>query len=217
MEVVDIPGRMGRCQLILGADGLTLVDSGGDPGARSILAAFADRGLSIRDLRRIVLTHGDGDHIAGARLLQERSAAEVIAHELELAYIAGRVPAGFPIAKRAFGWLGRRLPRPDVTRIVAGDGLELGEIEIIHAPGHTPGHLVVQAGDALLVGDALRTGETFAQVPAPMTVDGNRARQTIRSLAERDVRHAYSGHGPPSNDAGRRLRELAARLPSDRP
>jgi glyoxylase-like metal-dependent hydrolase (beta-lactamase superfamily II) len=187
MEILDVPGRMGRCQLILAAEGITLVDAGADPRARAILEAFNARGLSLDDLRRIVLTHGDGDHIAGARLLQDQSRAEVIAHELEVSYIAGRVPAGFPLAKRALALVGRRLPRPRVTRIVSGAAL------------------------------AIRTGNVFREVPAAMTVDRDQARETIRALAERNILTAYSGHGPVATDASRRLRALAASLRSPGP
>jgi glyoxylase-like metal-dependent hydrolase (beta-lactamase superfamily II) len=217
VEIIEVVSRMARCQLVLAADGITLVDAGADPNARAILAALGTRGLKPQDLRRIVLTHGDGDHIGGVALLQAGSGADVVAHELELAYIAGRVPPTFPIAKRAFGIFGRRLRRPTVTQVVVGPTLQIGDLEAIHTPGHTPGHLVVLAGAALLAGDALRTGEVFAEVPAPMTVDRRTSRDSIRLLSGRDIRRAYSGHGQPADDASRRLRELVARLPTARP
>jgi glyoxylase-like metal-dependent hydrolase (beta-lactamase superfamily II) len=214
VEIVDVPNRMGRCQLILGTDGITLVDTGADPGAKAILAAIAERGLRPADLRRIVLTHGDGDHVGGARRLQELSGAEVVAHELEVDYIGGRVPRRFPIAKRALGILAGRRPRPSISRVMTGETLLLGEIELVHAPGHTPGHIIVRAGAALIVGDAFRTGDVFAEVPAPMTVDRRLARDTIRRIAEMPVTSVYSGHGPPAMDAARRLATLASRLAS---
>ena len=216
VEIIDVHGGQARSQLILGARGVTLVDTGSDIRARAIAAALASVGFGLRDIRLIVLTHGDGDHLAGAHLLQDESGADVLTHELEVEYVLGRLPARFPIAKRAFHFLSRRLPRPRVTRQMSGPRLVIGDIEIVHTPGHTPGHLVVYAGDALCAGDAFRTGYRFTEVPSLMTVDRAMSRTTIRMLAGRAVIRAYSGHGPPSHAAAERLRDLADRLPGER-
>jgi glyoxylase-like metal-dependent hydrolase (beta-lactamase superfamily II) len=214
-EAIDIRSGQARCQLIVGAQGGTLVDTGSDVNARAIVAAMMSAGVRLRDIRLVILTHGDGDHVAGAKFIQDASGAEVLAHELEAAYILGRLPAGFPLAKRAFHLLGRRLPRPRLTRLMSGSRLEIGDVEIVHAPGHTPGHLVVYAGDAICAGDAFTTGDRFKEVPALMTVDRARARATIRALASRAVGRAYSGHGAPADGAAARLSALADHLSTD--
>jgi glyoxylase-like metal-dependent hydrolase (beta-lactamase superfamily II) len=213
-EIIDIRSGQARSQLIVGAHGAALVDAGSDVQARAILAAMKSAGVGISDLRIVVLTHGDGDHIAAARFLQDAGAAEILAHELEADYVLGRLPAGFPFAKRAFHLVGRRLPRPHLTRLMSGARLEIGDVEIVHAPGHTPGHVVVYAGDAICAGDAFTTGDRFKEVPGLMTADRARSWATIRALAGRAVARAYSGHGPPVVGAAERLAELADQLPS---
>lgn len=216
MDIIDVPGRFARCQLIIADDGVTLIDAGAAADAHAIRRALMSAGRSPRDIRLIVLTHGDGDHIGGAKALQDETGADILAHELELDYIAGHVPRSFPVIKRGFGILGRRLGRPTVTRVMSGDRLTIGDLEVVHAPGHTPGHLVVYSGDALIAADALRTGDRFTEVPGPMTVDRARSRETIRMLADRPVSRAHSGHGPPAEDASTRLRALAEQLPRGR-
>jgi len=201
MEVIELRSRFARCHLLVGSEGAVLVDAGSGLEVADVTEALSAVGLKPRDLGLIVLTHGDGDHIAGAARIQEATGADVLAHALEIAYIAGRVPRSFPVAKRMFGLLGRRLSRPTVTRVMTGEGQTEGEIEVIHAPGHTPGHIVVFAGDMLIAGDAFRTGATFRETPAAMTVDRSTARETIKRLAERPIARAYSGHGPPSDNA----------------
>ena len=64
-RIVDIPLRFARCQLVLG-DVPTLIDAGTLQDLQRIVAALAREGLQPRDLRRIILTHADGDHAGGA-------------------------------------------------------------------------------------------------------------------------------------------------------
>src|SRR6266581_2575952 len=147
MRIVDIPLRFARCQLVI-ADVPTLVDAGGAADTSSVLAVIAREGLSMSQLGRIILTHGDGDHIGGAAELQRLSGAELVAHEDERPHIEGWVTGGEVI-----------------------DGLE-----VAHSPGHTPGSICVYAGDAILAGDAFRTGARFKEVPALMSANAARSR-----------------------------------------
>jgi glyoxylase-like metal-dependent hydrolase (beta-lactamase superfamily II) len=210
MRIIDIPLRFARCQLVM-ADVPTLVDAGGAADTSSVLAVIAREGLSMSQLGRIILTHGDGDHIGGAAELQRLSGAELVAHEDERPYLEGHVPAGFSIVKRMVVAIGSRGPRPHIDRWVTG-GEVIDGLEVAHSPGHTPGSICVYAGDAILAGDAFRTGAQFEEVPRLMSADVARSRATIRALARRPVRWAFSGHGPPADGAEARLRSLVQRL-----
>lgn len=216
-SIIDVRSGQAHSQIILTQFGALLVDAGSDPKARAIRRVLSATGMEVAAIRWIVLTHGDGDHIAGARDLQDASGAQVIAHELEIEYVMGRIPPGFPLAKRAFGMMGRRLPRPFELRPMTGERLDIGSVEIRHAPGHTPGHLVVYAADAICAGDAFRTGERFREVPTALTVDVARSRETLGRLARRQTALAFSGHGPPTDEASERLNALVLSLPPPPP
>src|SRR6266851_4000468 len=69
MRIVDIPLRFAHCQLVM-ADVPTLVDAGGAGDTNSVLAVLAREGLTVSQLGRIILTHGDGDHVDGAAELR---------------------------------------------------------------------------------------------------------------------------------------------------
>jgi glyoxylase-like metal-dependent hydrolase (beta-lactamase superfamily II) len=189
----------------------TLIDAGTARDLPRILAALAGAGLQPRDLRRIILTHADGDHAGGAARLQELSGAEVAAHRAEAGYLAGALPAGFGWVKRAVVALSGRARPPAVARWLDG-GEVLDGLEVLATPGHTPGHISILAGRTLIAGDAFVTGRACREVPRLMSADVPRARAVIRALAGRDLDRAFSGHGPPVDDAGRRLAALAARL-----
>ncbi|MBK7580461.1 MAG: MBL fold metallo-hydrolase [Myxococcales bacterium] len=205
-KIVDIPLRFARCQLILG-DVPTLVDTGTAADVPRILRALAGAGLGPTELQRIILTHADGDHAGGAWKLQQRSGAEVVAHQDEAAYFDGVLPAGFGWVKRAVVALSGRARRPEALRWVR-HGEQLDGAQVVH----TPGHISLLVGDALIAGDAFSSGPHCQEVPRVMTADPARSRDTIRELAEHSPERAFSGHGAPIVNAGARLRALAARL-----
>ena len=134
-----------------------VVDPGGD--VDRILDAIEQTGVTVE---RIVLTHGHLDHAGGAAGL----------HEALQAKTGGKVPIEGPdirdkflldgIAAQAatYGFEAR-----DVTPdrwLTEGETLTLGPhtFEILHCPGHTPGHLVFinHAAKFALVGDVLFQG-----------------------------------------------------------
>ena len=110
--------------------------------------------------------------------------------------------------------------RPLATGPGAEDVTPLPGWEILHTPGHTPGHISLfrSADMTLLVGDAFCTTkpESFfeaaiAQIPelhgppAYFTADPQQASRSIRMLANLHPRILAPGHGRPL--AGAELRE----------
>jgi len=81
-----------------------------------------------------------------------------------------------------------------------GDVLPLaGGLQVVHAPGHTPGHIALYAKErrTLFAGDALMNA---AGLRLPMSVsshDMEQARRSIHRLAELDFDIALPGHGAP--------------------
>ena len=211
-RIVDVPLTAARCQLVVG-DVPTLVDAGLARDVPRTLAAIERAGLAPRDVKRIVLTHADGDHAGGAARLQELTGAEVVAHRAEASYLGdGELPRGFGLVKRlVIAMSGGRARPPEIVRWLDG-GEQLDELEILHTPGHTAGHVAILVGRVLIAGDAFVSGARCKEVPRVMSDDVPRSRRTLAALAERDVDRAFSGHGAPVDDAGRRLRALAARL-----
>ncbi|RME07775.1 MAG: MBL fold metallo-hydrolase, partial [Anaerolineae bacterium] len=93
---------MANSYLLIGTDGLTLIDCDLPRRAQHILAAIARLGYTPRDLKRILLTHADGDHVGGLAALRAASGAAVYAHPFEAdALAAGR----FPRPLRAPWWM----------------------------------------------------------------------------------------------------------------
>ncbi|HFC8543867.1 MBL fold metallo-hydrolase [Neisseria weaveri] len=126
-----------------------LTDLGGDVGF--ILEEIAKRDLK---LTAIWLTHGHLDHAGGVVEMRGHHAVPVLGpHEDDL-FLLEQLPTitaqyGFPVSP-AFV--------PDQW-LKEGDSLTVGayRFEVLHIPGHTPGHVVFycQTADLLIAGDVL--------------------------------------------------------------
>jgi glyoxylase-like metal-dependent hydrolase (beta-lactamase superfamily II) len=191
--------RVGNAYLVVGGDGLLLVDTGAFGGAARILATIHGLGRQPRDLRHIVLTHWHPDHMANAAELRRLTGATIAIHELDAPVLAGiERPAK---GRRAMGLLLRVFGiTPIVADVVlrAGDGI--GGLEVIHAPGHTAGSIALRGDDGVLfTGDAL-LGDRHGRLQPPdpgLSLDPAAATASAETLRSIGARLVLAGHGAP--------------------
>jgi glyoxylase-like metal-dependent hydrolase (beta-lactamase superfamily II) len=144
-----------NCYLVQEDDGLTLVDTMIPGSAKRILAAAQGLGAPIV---RIALTHAHGDHIGSVDAL----AAKIPNVEVLISTRDARLMAkdmtldpGEPQTKPRGSYPGAKTA-PTRT-LEPGD--RVGSLEVVAAPGHTPGHVAfLDTRDrTLLCGDAFTT------------------------------------------------------------
>src|SRR5215204_5104534 len=183
----------------------TLIDAGlpGQEGA--IDAALAEAGVRTQDLRRIIFTHQDLDHIGSGAALVRQSGARVLAHPADAPYVEGKLR---PL-KVTPEMLERRPQMREVLEhlepvrvdehLEDGERLDLaGGTRVIFTPGHTPGHLslYLERPKVLVAGDALTAEDGHLNGPnPPLTLDVGEAARSVRRLAELDVKTIVCYHG----------------------
>lgn len=169
-----------------------VVDPGGD--LDRILDAIARLELVVE---RILITHGHIDH-AGATAALARTLNVPVEgpHEDDRFWIEG-----MPQQSRMFGLPNGERFEPD-RWLKDGDVISIGEarLDVIHAPGHTPGHVVFHQPEAglALVGDVLFAG-SIGRTDFPR---GDHS-TLVRSIREKlfplgDAVRFIPGHGPMS-------------------
>jgi glyoxylase-like metal-dependent hydrolase (beta-lactamase superfamily II) len=124
--------------------------------------------------RYILLTHDHPDHTGTLASLRSRLKVPLAAHEAD----------------------STALPTPPEILLKDGDTISLGKIkiEVLHAPGHTPGSLCFKIGKYLLAGDTI-----FPGGPGK-TWSPDDFRQILNSITEKifllpDDTLIYPGHG----------------------
>src|ERR687884_624140 len=195
-------------------NGNTLVDAGLPGQAEVIGAALAEASIGVRDLRRIIFTHQDLDHVGSGAALVRQSGARVMAHSADAPHIDGSLRLLKPSPEML-------QQRPQMREVLEhlepvgvdehledGERLDLaGGIRVIFTPGHTPGHLslYLERPKVLVAGDALTAEAGRLNGPnPPLTLDVGEAVRSVRRLAELDVETIVCYHGGVvSKDANR--------------
>jgi glyoxylase-like metal-dependent hydrolase (beta-lactamase superfamily II) len=238
MQLTGSLHRLGSSSLVNAylveeAGQVTIIDAGLPGHWRDLPGELAAMGRTLDDVRGVVLTHGDTDHIGFAERLRRERGVAVHVHELDAGRARGeaRKPMtgwgpmkfgpmlGFLAYGARHGAL-RITYLTEVTTFADGATLDLpGSPRIIHLPGHTPGSVAIHvpAVDALFLGDAFTTrsvltGETGPR-PAPFTLDPARAAASLARLDAIEATWVLPGHGDAWNgglvEALRKIRAAA--------
>lgn len=143
-----------NCTLLWCDDSLraAVVDPGGD--IERILAAVEERNLK---LEKILLTHGHLDHVGGTAPLARQLQLPVEGPQKEDQFWIEQIT----VQAQMFGFPPVETFTPD-RWLQDGDTVTVGDeiLEVVHCPGHTPGHVVFfhRPSKLALVGDVLFAG-----------------------------------------------------------
>ena len=196
MELIVTPVTMFQqnCSLIWCTETRrgAIIDPGGDTD--QILAAAASAGVTIE---KLLVTHAHIDHAGATAALARELGVPIEGPHRDDQFWIDMLPQ----QGKSYGFPPAEIFTPD-RWLVNGDKVTVGHLtlDVIHCPGHTPGHVVFFEPDerVAFVGDVLFNG-SIGRTDFPR---GNYD-QLIRSITERlwplgDDVSFVSGHGPGS-------------------
>jgi len=216
--------------LIWDGHSAVLIDTGYPGQLPQIREAIENEGVPFSKLGTVILTHQDIDHVGSAAgiVSELKGKCTVLAHEEEAGYVEGKeTPVKLVQLEDRLESLndkmkfvyekmkqGFKFSAVHVDRTLA-DGEELpfcGGIEVIHTPGHTPGHicLYLKHQKVLISGDMLRgTGGMLLNVDPSTNLDTSLSMKSLKKLLKYDIDKVICYHGGLfQGDISKRIEEL---------
>jgi len=200
-DIHRVDGVNANVYLLLDENELMVIDTGMPGSARRIIDYVNRISRKPSEIATIVLTHCHVDHMGSAQQLKELTNAKVAVHQEDAQFVSGEKAQ--PSPKGALGILFKAIspffkPKPVQPDIVLHDGDRVGELVVVHTPGHTPGSISLYDAERKLifVGDTMRYANGKISGPSErFTPDMNSAFQSIAKISRLEFDTMLGGHG----------------------
>ncbi|MBA2301017.1 MAG: MBL fold metallo-hydrolase [Acidobacteria bacterium] len=211
-----------------GPQGVALIDPGPSTTLESLRAALKNKGVEVRDVRQLLLTHIHLDH-AGATgtLVRENPSIEVFVHERGAPHMADptRLLAS---ATRLYGDGNMQelwgefiaVPASNLRLLTGGETISAAgrELQVAYTPGHASHHVSYFDGSSRIafVGDTAgirRGGAVYVMPPTPPPdIDLEAWRDSEERILAWDPETLFLTHFGPFHGARLQFQQLRANL-----
>lgn len=192
IEIIPVTAFQQNCSLVWDNEkNAAIIDPGGD--AQKLIKRIEELELK---LQAILLTHGHLDHVGAATKLKAHFGVEILGPNSQDEYWFQALPQ----QSRQFGLFEADSFTPDRWLDEDGELLNLAgyQFEVLHLPGHTPGHVgfVEHSQKIVFAGDVL-----FKQSIGRTDFPGGNHEELLHSIRSKlytlpDEIIVIPGHGP---------------------
>lgn len=202
----DLYGMVSRLQcvyLIIDRDKqLILVDTGYFGYYKKIFKYVKQLGFKPEDIKHVLITHADGDHIGSLKKIKQYTNARIYASKKAEEYLtSGTNPRHLPSILNYFiQILSRVLIKPSKIDCYFEDGSEIslaGGIEVIRTPGHTDDHYSFwwKEKKVLFSGDVFTNFKKIQVSHSVMNFDNVAIYSSAKKLIDLNPKIICVGHG----------------------
>lgn len=242
IPVNAFPGLWGYVYIVLVEDFRVLIDSGSGFGDSNqhleaglkTASRLSGVDVTLPNLTHILITHGHIDHFGGLSYVRPLTPAKIGIHELDRGSVTNHAERLSVVARRLDEFLAEagvsaenRGPILDMYKLTKAlyqsvpvdftyeaQGMRLGPFEMLHVPGHCPGHVVMRLHDVLFSGDHVLDEISPHQAPERLTLSTGldhylKSLEALRPWSK-EVRLTLGGHQIPMTDLAERLDAIRA-------
>jgi len=164
-QIIPFDSGINTCYIVKDK-GAVLIDGAWSGSAPSFSNLLSIHEISPDEIKLIILTHGDFDHVGGTREIQELTGARIVMHQNDSENLEKAI-FQWTVGVTAWGKISRtlimpfakikgRFPSATVDIALGDNGLSLREYgipgEIVYTPGHTFGSIsvILESGEAFV-------------------------------------------------------------------
>lgn len=174
---------------VIDDEGVTLIDTSLPGRGSAIVSELKANGINLLDIKKILLTHHDIDHIGNAAYFQENCGCDIFISSADYDYAMGfRKRDGI---KGVLGTIMKASIPKSLQRISTE---KIGKFSIIPTPGHT----CFQYKDVIFAGDLFSSKNGKPMLP-PSLLNWNKEQlvDSLQKLSVRGVQYLCPAHGEP--------------------
>lgn len=221
--------------LLVDSGEAAFIDSGINASVPAMLDTLTNAGLTVSDVRYVVLTHVHLDHAGGAGLLMRHlPSAELLVHPRgerhmidPTALVAGASAVyGADVVQKTYGDL-VPIPAARIRQACDAECISLGRrtLQVFDAPGHARHHIVLHdpLAEAFFTGDTFglsyrefdtRNGAWAMPTTTPVQFDPEALKASIRRMLSLHPRRMYLTHYGCVEEPERLAEELLQQIDS---
>lgn len=238
LVATTFPGHENYLYVVMSAQGPLLWDVGSGEHSRvdvlrglQVVRHVYGEKAELGDFKAVVISHAHIDHFGDVAFFREHTRAPVMVHELD-ARVLSRFEECMVVASKDMGvffqragmsssesarleamYLGGKdfFRSVEVDRRLRHDQRILGDLHVIHTPGHCPGHICLRVDNALLVADQVLnpiTPNLSPQSITPFNGLENYLAGLMRLRVLDGVDHVLPAHAMPIPSLGARIDEI---------
>ncbi len=212
-QILPFHSGINTCYLIR-QQGTILVDGAWSRSSRSFSKFLQSHRIEPEELKLVVLTHGDFDHVGGANDIKALTGARIAIHKNDRSCLEEGI-YHWPRGATPWGKISRAMFKPMITSfagfppvtadvILEDEEHDLSEYgiegRIIHTPGHTSGHVsvILDSGDAF-IGCLAHNRLPFTMKPSPPIYadDIEQLKISWKKVIDLGAKNCYPSHGKP--------------------
>jgi glyoxylase-like metal-dependent hydrolase (beta-lactamase superfamily II) len=198
-DVYALDSTKGNYVYVILDEDIVLIDTGRSKNGLGIINDLKIMDIKPHNVKDILITHHDMDHIGSLAFLEQETGAKIWASNEDIPVICGKKNRDG--IKRLIKYFIRIKKPKNITPYP--ENQRIGDIEIIPTPGHTRGHVCLLYKDILFVGDLLRTSNgKLTHMHSLMNWNDTLLNESIAMIAKYDFKWICAAHGEPIKNDG---------------